>query len=87
MFNQNQIIERILELREQGEIVTRISKPRPSQASEYECTLSGPFEFYAECSFDAHDQVECLEVWSEATLWVMRAFLDQSGQPMARWNA
>jgi len=80
MCNQNPIIERILELREQGEIVTRISRPRPNEMCQYHCTLSAPFEFRSECFFHARDTADSLKVWAEASFRLHGGFVGQQNQ-------
>jgi hypothetical protein len=66
----NEIIERLEELREQGEMVSRVTLPFADGDGWFVCTLAGPFGFHEQFRFEATDAASAEAICSEAINWL-----------------
>jgi hypothetical protein len=66
----NEIIERLEELREQGEMVSRISAPFLEAQDWFVCAFGGPFGFHETFRFKAESEDQARELCTEAINWL-----------------
>jgi hypothetical protein len=75
VYPMNEVIERLEELCEQGEMVCRVLWPVPQEEGRFVCLLGGPFGFEERFSFEAESFETARELCAEAGQWLCDRFL------------